>query len=234
MGTFTMPLHEVMQLEHDSGNGFRIGLASYPIWKPEYRDDLNRKIIAHYWNREIGLETISQFVFNLQRRMNEIMPLYNQVYRSTEIEFDPLATVNLVTEREDTGKENATGSNTSESKVKSGSEARTVNSEFPQGQLSRSGDYATSASDAASGSESDTDAKGESDSETITSAEGTSRTSGFQGAASDLLLRYRATLLNVDMMIIAELADLFMGIWSNEDELLPNHYGRLEGLGYGY
>lgn len=225
MATFTMELHKVMDVERDAGNGFRIGLADYPIWKPEYRDQLNRKIIAHYWNREIGLETIPQFVFNLRRRMNEIMPLYNQVYLSTQIEFDPLATVNLVTTRNDDGTEIATGSNTSNSTVNSDNEARTVNSEFPQGQLSRSGDYATAASDAASKSKSDTEADGNSTSNTTTSMDGTSTTKGFQGSAADLLLRYRATLLNVDMMIVAELADLFMGIWSNDDELLPISMG---------
>src|SRR5690606_9817007 len=92
MATFTIELFKVVDIT--DGN---IGLDSYPIWKSEYREPLNQKIIDHYHNREIGVETIDMFTFALRRRMNEVMPYYNELYKSTELEFDPLSTVDIHT-----------------------------------------------------------------------------------------------------------------------------------------
>jgi len=54
--------------------GTDLGLSEYPIFDEEYRVGLNKKIIDHFWNREIGHESVDQFKFNLKRRMNEVMP----------------------------------------------------------------------------------------------------------------------------------------------------------------
>ena len=66
------------------------------IWKADvafedYRQVLNNKIINHFYLREIGAETPDRFNFYLGRKMQEIMPYYNQMYKSELLEFDPLA-----------------------------------------------------------------------------------------------------------------------------------------------
>ena len=63
-------------------NGFDIGLQHYPIFDETYREQLNRKIVEHFWFREIGAETPQLFKMFINRKMNEIMPLYNEVYKS--------------------------------------------------------------------------------------------------------------------------------------------------------
>lgn len=60
-----------------------------------YRSYLNNKIVEHYYFREIGLETPQLFRRFLSRKMNEIMPYYNQLYESIDIEFNPLWNVDL-------------------------------------------------------------------------------------------------------------------------------------------
>ena len=60
----------------------KIGLADYPIFNENYREELNNKIIRHYYFREIGLETAGLFRWYMRREMFEIMPYYNQLYES--------------------------------------------------------------------------------------------------------------------------------------------------------
>lgn len=61
----------------------------FPIYDESYRNVLETKIIKHYYTREIGLETVGSWKFWLNKRLNEIMPYYNQLYKSTLLEFNP-------------------------------------------------------------------------------------------------------------------------------------------------
>lgn len=72
-----------------------LGLDSYPIFEEAHRQVLNDKIIRRYYFREIGLETVGLFRWYMNMTMQEIMPYYNQLYLSAQIEFDPLATRNM-------------------------------------------------------------------------------------------------------------------------------------------
>ena len=62
----------------------------YPIFDYAYKKPLETKIMRHFYMREIGLETVGQFKFFLEMKMNEIMPYYNQLYESELIKFDPM------------------------------------------------------------------------------------------------------------------------------------------------
>ena len=74
-------------------NNFDIGLKDYPIFDENYRESLNRKIINHYYFREIGMETAELFKRYLNNTMREIMPYYNQLYKSELLEFNPFYNV---------------------------------------------------------------------------------------------------------------------------------------------
>ena len=84
MAEYTAELGKLIQLN------FHPALDSYPIFDEEYRNILNTKIIRHYWFREIGQETADRFNFYLETKMWEIMPYYNQMYKSELLEIDPL------------------------------------------------------------------------------------------------------------------------------------------------
>lgn len=51
------------------------------------RIDLERMILEHYWEYEICTYTPSDFILRLNRRLNEIAPLYNQRYESTKLDY---------------------------------------------------------------------------------------------------------------------------------------------------
>ena len=65
---------------------------SYPIYDESYRNVLETKILKHFYTREIGLETVGLWKLKLNTKMNEIMPYYNQLYKSALLEFNPLWT----------------------------------------------------------------------------------------------------------------------------------------------
>ncbi len=77
-------------------NDFDIGLKNYPIFDENYRALLNQKIINHYYFREIAMETAELFKRYLNTTMNEIMPYYNQLYKSELLEFNPFYNVDKI------------------------------------------------------------------------------------------------------------------------------------------
>lgn len=222
MPTFTLKLSDLIYEDFDFG----LTPADYPIFDEAYRAGLNKKILEHYWNYEIGQETDSMFRFSLNRKMREIMPLYNQKYLSTQIEFDPLQTMDYTDFSDSESTQEDTALNTEESSGTTTSttlgKSRSVSSTTPQVQLSADEDYASSAADVNSNSEVTGDSSGDSTTNLSHNGIGTGtmeRTlKGSQGPASQLLMSYRATFLNIDMEIIQELESLFMQIWDNGDE----------------
>jgi len=55
-----------------------------------HRAGLFKKILLHYYTREIGYETVGLWKLKLNQKLIEIMPYYNQLYESELIQFDPL------------------------------------------------------------------------------------------------------------------------------------------------
>ena len=77
----------------------------YPIFDESYRKVLNKKILLHYYTREIGTETVGLWKLRLKTKMGEIMPYYNQMYKSELLEFNPLYDVDYETNHKGQGGE---------------------------------------------------------------------------------------------------------------------------------
>lgn len=90
----------------------------FPIFDESYRSVIETKILKHYYTREIGLETVGLWKLKLDTKLNEIMPFYNQLYKSELIEFNPMYDVDLTRDhnlkREETTKQDATEKGTTE------------------------------------------------------------------------------------------------------------------------
>lgn len=215
----------------------------------EYRGILCQKILKHYYLREIGAETVGIWKLWMNTRLEEIMPYYNQLYKSALIEFNPLYDVDLKrthnrkvdsTKQDDgTSKTVSTGEK-SESGSSSGTESGTSNntrkdlySDTPQGAITglENENYLTNARKITDGGnttgsstgEYSTSGTSESTVNGQTSNSGTTNSledyvenvSGKQGTESysSMLLKFRETFLNIDMQVIEEFSDLFMGLW---------------------
>lgn len=67
---------------------------NYPIWDESYKITLETKILKHYFNKEIGMETIGLWKLYLEERLNLIMPYYNQLYETASKNYDYMTDVN--------------------------------------------------------------------------------------------------------------------------------------------
>ena len=67
----------------------------WPIFDEEYRVPLEKKILRYFYTREIGCETYGLWKLMLQNKLCEIMPYYNQLYKSELLMagVDPLTDV---------------------------------------------------------------------------------------------------------------------------------------------
>jgi hypothetical protein len=237
MATFTMRLCDLVD------EGYAIGLTTtdYPIFDEAYRPVLNQRITDHYALYEIGQETPNMFKFALNRRMREIMRYYNQLYLSEQITFDPMSTMdytdttdtsNAVDTVADSTSDNVNDS-TSHNTNNSDSKSRVVNSELPQVHLSPDEDYASSGADSTNLTDATGDGVSHSTDETVVHATGGNtangesnhHATGRQGTGASLLMEYRVSLLNIDMMVINDLVNLFMGVWQTSDSYSQSERG---------
>jgi hypothetical protein len=216
MSTFTMRLKDVIR--HTDG---KIGLDDYPLTDESHRGVLNAKIVARYFNREIGVETIDLFTHNLRRKMHEIMPLYDQLYQSQLIKFDPLDTLNIRSESSSTTEAKSKGEAETDSKSVNKAKAVTVSSDFPQQSLKDSdaytGEYASGSSESNSDSENDGNSNEKRNDESTANDSTESTSKGYTGAAAVLLMQYRESLANYDLEIVNSLNELFMSIWQTSE-----------------
>ena len=286
----------------------------YPIFDETYRPVLEKKILKHYYTREICAETVGLWKHFLDARLNDIMPYYNKLYESELLQFNPLRDTDLTKDHTGSGAkatagqvtDSETNSNTrtdnltrtddftrtdnltettgntrtdnlsrvtqdSGTEGESGSDVNKntrwdIYSDTPQGALTNveNETYLTNArkiTDDGTGSthsntttfgkrvqETDTGTVGNSGSKANTGTQknsgtevhtGTQQNSGSKNATigstenisttdeyvehivgkssgssySKLLLEFRETLLNIDMLIIEDLSDLFFGLW---------------------
>ena len=189
-------------------NNFDFGLNSYPIFDDNYRETLNTKILNHFYNNEIGFETPELFKFYLNNKMNEIMPYYNTLYNNLKIYDDNLmSNVNLKETLTRETKNNIT------SESNSNTDTRNLYQDTPQGSLKETDidnlKYATNLTlnDSKINDKSESTGDGtENYVKTIIGNNGNKYT-------YELLNQLKNAILNIDMMIINDLNELFMGVF---------------------
>lgn len=177
---------------------------SFPIFDESYRKELCVKILRHFWTREIGQETYGAWKVRLETKLCDIMPYYNQLYKSELMEFNPLYDVDFTrtTNRDNTDNVNGTNTGTSES--------TDLFSDTPQNGLQdvRSGEYLTNASVNNNTFNNTNKTNSNSKENFWEKVQGRTHRSGSQS-----LMEFRKTFLNIDMLIIEELEPLFMQLW---------------------
>lgn len=73
----------------------KIFTSNVSIFDENYRSVICKKILKHFYLREICCETVGIWQLWMNTRLEEIMPYYNQLYESAKIKFDPLHDVDL-------------------------------------------------------------------------------------------------------------------------------------------
>lgn len=250
---------------------------SFPIFSEDYRKTLEHHILQHFYTREIAFQTVGRWKLGLQQKLNDIMPYYNKLYESQELDVDPFNNIDVTetsesignsttknnvtrngtsttagtTETDDTDNGTSTtetsGTTTTNNKQETTSSRTDAFSDTPQGTLSNVdsltylteyrkigennnvtdiGEQTTNGSSDVSthneaNSTTTTNSKTDSDSAETENGETTSNdnyTKTIKGkntgtSYSELIMAYRETFLNIDMMIIEELEELFLQIY---------------------
>lgn len=185
---------------------------AYPIFDEEYRGVLEKKILKHYYTREIGEETVGLWKLRLNTKLNEIMPYYNKLYMSELIEFNPLYTKNI--ERKGNRKDKGNVDSNGHSSGTVQDEAYNMYSETPQGGLNgvRSEQYLTNATKVLDTTQNYLDTSNHVVNDNT--EDYLENVVGFEGINPNKMLKdYRDTFLNIDMMVIRDLEVLFMQLW---------------------
>lgn len=102
---------------------------NYPIFDENHRAELEKKILKHYYTREIGFETVGLFKLYLNNRMAEIMPYYNKLYESETFEFNPFINTDFKVEGLEKGEAGGQDVSTlgGQDKTTAGGQDKTVN-----------------------------------------------------------------------------------------------------------
>lgn len=93
----------------------RIFNFTFPIFDESYRMVLEKKILRHFYTREICEETYGLWKLRLWDKLNVIMPYYNKLYNSELLNFNPLYDVDITTEYNKSADITSEGSETGES-----------------------------------------------------------------------------------------------------------------------
>lgn len=168
------------------------------------KDKLAKKIVDHYYMREIGFETPYLFRHYVITTMREIMEEKLPLIYSASIEYDPLINVDYTETFNRTIDNTASGTDSSS--------GLTINSDTPQSQISKTeilaGKYASSTQAGENSA---------STSSTGNTEEGSTKTvkgnSGVSATAQKMIEQYRKNIIAIDKDIINELNDLFMGLY---------------------
>lgn len=179
------------------------------VWN---KDRLARDIVDHYYFREIGFETPAMFKHFAKVYMREIMERKLPVIYTMSIEYDPLSNIDYT----ETINRNLNTDTEYESSSTNNASGLAVNSDTPQGEISKTnilrGDYASSTGASETTSEVTDGGTTGSTSEEST----TKRVKGNMGIVStyqNLIKQYRQVIVGVNGEIIQELGKLFMGLY---------------------
>ncbi len=204
-----------------------------PLYDPAYAPALYKKILKHYYFDEIAHETVGQFIMRLNTKLDELLPFYNLLYKSAALEFNPFYDVDYTRtgQREDNNHtealrtDNLQSLRTDDLANHAESEQYDLYSDTPEGSLTGVDQetYLTNArkiNSTADGTNTGTQTYADTgtqqnDSTVHNVNEYFDHVVGKMGTAdySALLLKFRETFINIDLMLISELQSLFMGVY---------------------
>ena len=187
------------------------------IWN---KDKLAKKIVDHYFMREIGFETPALFSHYAKVTMQELMEEKLPLIYSSSIKYDPLINVDYTEtfEREQEG--TASNNGESNSNSNSNSESLNINNSTPQTRITKqdleTGAYANNVAQSENNSNIND--------KTTTKNDGSSKSnesykkqvkgnSGVSATAQKMIEQYRQNIIAIDRDIIQELNILFMGLY---------------------
>lgn len=189
------------------------------LFDPNYAAVLFPKIIKHYYFDEIAHETVAHFIFRLNTKLDEILPYYNQLYKSALIEFDPLGDTDytITGNREDNNTFDSTRTDNLVNNITN--KSKNLKSDTPQGTIANldiNNNLYLSEAEINDSLVNNENRGTQKHADIIHNLNDyyehvTGKRGGMSNA--EALLKFRETFINIDMLVIDELRPLFMGVY---------------------
>ena len=187
------------------------------VWS---KDKLAKKIVDHYFMREIGFETPYLFRHYSMLTMNEIMEEYLLKIYTKFLEYDPLSSVDYVEEYTREIESSAENNGTSNSQSSNSANGFNVNNDTPQQNITRqnlnNGMYASSTnqSETESQIQDETETTNVGNSNTTETYRHTMKGDNGVIVTNQYLIReFRELAQSFDLEIINKVNKLFMGLY---------------------
>lgn len=181
--------------------------------------------VRKYYQYSFGTETVGQFKFYLKEKLMELQPKYKYLYDTTTYQFNPLINHLLVRESEYQNRNNNTssGNNSSTSTrtpnliYQDDDLNQTLNTDMPSYNFAAANYASDMSQNQALNKRTETGTD-----KNITTSNGSQSSSGggsgsdkakeygFNGSQSEELMKYRSLLLNINQLLLEDLASLFM------------------------
>lgn len=224
MANFTIELGTIAE-----SNNLCVFDFDYNFYDPDLKGQFEKKFVEYYYINEIGFETIGRFKQRLKAKLNTIMPEYRQLYetqlRIQNIDFMLNKDyVETITRELNSNAKNQNGStnNSTSNNTATGSE----NSNFKESSLNN-GNATLSFDDLTTINNSDNNFTNNNNGTSTSATNSTSLNEGKETetitntgkgnigitSSAELLEKWRKTIINIDMMIIEDCKDLFMGVF---------------------
>ena len=200
----TLELRELVE------NGVDVWDFDYPSYYEGVEKTIfEQKVIDHFYFRQIGQETPGRWLHYFRSRIREIMPYYIQLYESAKLlnKEDPLESYNLT----ETYSRDLTNDGTTTSNGTTTDSKEERYSDTPQGSIENLDRYMSEArknDDTSTTNASSTSKDTAKETYTLTRRGNI----GVQPLGQELKI-LREAFLNIDVMIINELNDLFLKVY---------------------
>ena len=175
----------------------------YELYNNDLKPIFEDKFIKRFYFREIGVETVSRFLINLEQTLNEIMPYYKQLYDTTLLKYDVLNNTEVTEEvtREilKADKSLVLGTNTS-----TGTSFDTP--------ITSTNSYRSKPSFISEGVD-NIDTKNQSEGNTTENFTRKIKNNQSNISKQDLIIKQRELIINIDKMILDDLEVLFMQVF---------------------
>ena len=208
MAIYTMELRQILK-DKDIFKAI-----NYDLYNNDYKEIFEDKFIRRFYFREIGVETVGRFIINLETLLNEIMPYYTHLYKTTTYIYDPIINYDLtetITKElngEVQGENNVTHENTINlsNRIYDTPIIKTSNQDYYKKSPSLIND---------SNDLNNTNANSQNKSTNKASETAKRNTKGNIGVMStqDLIKKEREIIINLDSMLLDELDILFMQVF---------------------
>jgi hypothetical protein len=208
----TIELRDIVDNGDNSVDIFDFEYDSF--YEGEAKKAFEQKVIDHYYDRQIGFETVGRFLHHFRTRVRELAPYYKKLYEleaQLDKAGDPFQSYDLT----ETYKQTSKGSESGQS---SGSSTNTDDhlrklSNTPQGSVDNLDDYMTEAEkNTANDTSTSTASSSGSSSGEVEHTLTRKGNIGVQPLGTEFTANWQA-YINIDLMFIEALNDLFLGVY---------------------